>query len=160
MQKWLALAAGAGLVLLGVPPLFAEENASLRIDKPEDEKNPITSSGHPLLYDPFADLRHAGNDQDQILRNPFYEPDPVKAALSYLPRDLALGPMDIPDYAEQDRLEKRADYAIKLGRNPRHHEILFGMPCDLTSPLGFTCKLPDTDCIVQIGFPPAFLCSF
>jgi len=148
------------MVLLGVPPLSAQEESSLRIDKPEEGKSSSRPSDRSILYDPYADLRHSGNDEDQILRNPFYEPDPVKAALSYLPPDLALGPMDVPDYAEQDRLQKRADYAIALGRIPRHRATIFGMSCDLNSPLGFTCKVPDTDCIVEVGFPPAFLCPF
>lgn len=148
------------MVLLGVPPLSAQGDPSLRIDKPEDNKTAIPPSDRSILYDPYADLRHNRQNDDELLRNPFYEPDTVRAALSHLPRDLQLGPMDIPDYAEQDRLAKRADYAIAIGRIPRHHATIFGMSCDLTSPLSFTCKDPTTDCVVGLGFPPVLFCPF
>ena len=148
-------------MLLGTMPLQAQEDPSLRIDRPDDKDKPILPPpDRSFVYDPFADLRRGGQGEDLVLGGPFYQPDTIKAALSHLPPDLKLGPPDIADYAEQDRLARRGAYVKALSRIPRHRATIFGMPCDLTSPLGFTCHVPGTDCIVGIGFPPVALCPF
>jgi hypothetical protein len=154
------LALAAALVLLGTMPLSAQETLSLRIG-PAGEKSPAAAPpGRSFVYDPLADLRRNGEGDELKLGGPFYQPDAVKAALSYLPPDMTFGPSDSPDYAEQDRKARLAAYATALARMPRHHTTILGMPCDLASPLGFTCHVPGTDCIVGIGFPPIALCPF
>lgn len=158
LPKKLALA--AWVILLGNQPLSAQEEPSLRIGHPDEKKLPATPPDRAFVYDPLADLRHSGEGDDLSLDSPYYTADSVKAALAHLPPDLQLGPQDIPDYAEQDREERLGEYVAALARMPRHRATIFGMPCDLTSPLSFTCHVPGTDCIVGVGFPPVFLCPF
>lgn len=151
------LALAVGMVLFGNPLLFAQE---IRIDPPDDKGKPVATPDRSFVYDPLADLRRSGEGDELQLGGPFYQSDATKAALAYLPPDLKLGPADIPDYAEQDREERLRDYVEALGRIPRLTATIFGMSCDLVSPLGYICHVPDTDCIVSVGFPPAFLCPF
>ncbi len=148
-----------GVVLFGNPLLFAEESPSLRINPLDNKDKPALAPDHSFVYDPLADLRRGGGDE-LVLGGSFYQSDAVKAALAYLPPDLELGPSDVPDYAEQDRMDRLGDDVKALGRIPKVRATILGMPCDLTSPLGFTCHVPATDCIAGVGFPPVFFCPF
>ncbi len=152
MLKWLTLVVLA--VFTSPAPALAEEPA-IRLDEPPVKPaEPLSGVRPPFNYDPLNEPK------DEVdLNGPFYRQDAVRSALDLLPVDTPLGPPDLPDDAWRAREEKLAEISRRIGSRPRHSADILGMECDLTSPLGYTCHIPHTDCVVGVGLP-LFLCAF
>ncbi len=154
MLKWLVVA--VFLSSLVGATAFASEEPAIRLDSPLQGVQPPPEARPPFRYDP---LHEEPAEDGPKLDSPYYTQDAVRAMLGYLPADTPLGPPDIADDAWNLRMERLGELSRKIGSRPRHSATILGMECDLTSPLGYMCHIPHTDCVIGVGMP-FFGCPF